>query len=663
MKMLVFSLLLGLTFAVSVQAQPYSKEDGALKLPVLISNNMVLQQLQNVRIWGESSPNSEVTVTPSWNNVSIATKANENGHWILGLGTPAATSIPQHIIVKSGNKSLNVDNILIGEVWLCSGQSNMAMTINGSGGQVYNYKNEVSNVNYPNICLFNVKSNLSAKAITDMNGRWDICTSETVANFSAVGYFFARKIHQETGIPIGIINSSWGGTDIETWISMDTFKNLPNRFKEKYNETEKYGVDFVLKRNEENRNEFNRVVANEIGMEEQWYMPSHNFTSWKLMTQPQEWSKTDLASFDGVVWFKYEFNMLDSDAANTGILSLGKIDDNDITWINGIKIGETEGAGYDRVYNIPSGVLKRGSNTIVIKVTDAIRGGGFTGRKEDFYIETKDGRYSLVGDWQYKPTVNTQHLHYSMDNAPNLHYGLLYNAMINPLTDFAIKGVIWYQGENNTGQAYNYRTLFPTLINDWRKKWGYNFPFYWVQLASYMPKAEQPPVADSWAELREAQTLTLGVVHTGQIVITDIGDANDIHPKNKQDVGLRLANIALNNDYNRSDVIYSGPTYKSTRINRNIIIIEFDNIASGLITTSKYGYIEGFTIAGADHKFVWANAKLEGKNKVIVYSEDIKKPVAVRYCWASNPDVNLFNSFGLPTCPFRTDLWKLSTEH
>ncbi len=662
MKTRVLTILLGLIFAVNGQAQYYSKGDGALKLPALISDNMVLQQLRNICIWGESYPDAEVSVTPSWENKSTTVKAGTNGRWKLHLRTPAATSIPQYIIVKSKNRSLNVENVLIGEVWLCSGQSNMAMTVNGAGGQVSNYKNEESDANYPEIRMFNVKPDLSANAGVDVEGKWDICSPETVSDFSAAAYFFARKVYKETGIPVGIINSSWGGTDIETWISMDTFKNLPGHFRVRYEDAEIFGVENVLKKNENNRNAFIDTVASDAGMKEQWYNPSHNFESWKLMTQPQEWSGTELASFDGVAWFKYDFNISDAGTDQGGALSLGKVDDNDITWINGIKVGETEGAGYDRMYDVPSGVLKKGKNTIVIKVVDAIRAGGLTGRKDDLYIKTKEGKYSLAGDWQYKTALNTTDLHYT-DVVPNLCYGLLYNAMIDPLKDFAIKGVIWYQGENNTGRAYDYRTLFPALIKDWRTKWGYDFPFYWVQLAAYLPKAEKPPVADNWAELRESQTMTLSLEHTGQAVTADIGDANDIHPKNKQDVGLRLAYIALNKDYNMTDIICSGPTYKTMKINRDRIIIEFDNIGSGLIITSKYGYIEGFSIAGTNQKFVWANAKLEGKNRVIVYSNEIKKPVAVRYCWSGNPDVNLFNSAGLPATPFRTDQWKLSTEY
>jgi len=381
-----------------------------------------------------------------------------------------------------------------------------------------------------------------------------------------------------------------------------------------------------------------------------------------LRLQEQQVSLAALASFDGVVWLKHDFVVADNDANSKAILSLGKIDDNDITWINGVKIGETRGAGVDRVYSIPSGILKKGKNSIVIKVIDVIREGGLTGKSDDLFIEIADGKYNLAGEWQYKKSIETNGISYE-EFTPNLYYGLLYNAMIDPLKDFAMKGVIWYQGENNAGQAFDYRTLFPTLINDWRSKWGYEFPFYWVQLASYMQKTETPPETDNWAELREAQTLTLSVNNTGQAITTDIGDANDIHPKNKQDVGKRLAAIALNKDYGRKDIVYSGPTFKNAIKNNDRIIVSFDQIALGLHVANKYGYIEGFAIAGADQKFVWAKAYLDDKDRVVVYSEKVKDPVAVRYCWSINPDVNLFNSAGLPASPFRTDNWKISSEN
>ena len=625
----------------------------------IFSDNMVIQAHKPIKIWGNASP--EEVLNFFFNTQHQTTIADKTGKWKLEF-PPMNYGDTVTIEVAGTANKVKLTNILVGDVWLCSGQSNMAMTVNGGGGQVYNYMNEVNSADYPEIRMFNVKPKLSATLGVDVEGKWDVCSPETVSDFSAVAYFFARKIYKETGIPIGIVNSSWGGTDIETWISTDAFKKLPEYFRDRYKDAEIYGVETVLQKNEDNRNAFTEAVSNDIGIEEKWYNPSYKTDSWKLMLQPQEWSGTELETFDGVAWFKYEFDLSDADVGQPGVLSLGKVDDIDITWINGIKIGETNGAGFDRVYTIPSGVLKKGKNNITVKVVDAIRGGGFTGTKNELFIKTKEGQYSLAGDWKYKTTINTEKLHY-MDVVPNLSYGLLYNAMIDPLRNVAIKGVVWYQGENNTSRAYDYRTLFSTLIKDWRTKWGYDFPFYWVQLAGYLAKAEQPPVADSWAELREAQTLTLSLDNTGEAITTDIGDANDIHPKNKQDVGLRLAYIALNKNYNKHDVVCTGPVYKKMKRNDNEIIIEFDSVASGLITSSKYGYVEGFAIAGDDQKFVWANAKISGKNKVIVYSDQIKNPAAVRYCWASNPDVNLYNSAGLPACPFRTDSWRISTEH
>lgn len=630
-----------------------------VRLANIFSDNMVLQAHRPIKIWGYAPVGEKVKVVLDGQLKTII--SNGVGKWQLEF-PPMDYGKKLSVKVIGNQNEIEIVNILIGDVWLCSGQSNMAMTVNGEGGQVYNYKNEESNANYPEIRSFKVIPDLSVKSGVDVNGQWEICSPQTVSDFSAVAYFFAREIHQKTGIPIGIINSSWGGTDIETWISMDSFQILPDRFKAKYGNARTEDIEVILKNNEENKKAFEDVVKNDMGVKEQWYQPAFNSESWQLMFQPQEWGNTALASFDGVVWLRYGFSILDGDANQAGILSLGKVDDNDVTWINGIKIGETKGAGVDRIYEIPQGVLKNGKNTIVIQIADVIRGGGLTGKEEDLYIKTTDGKYSLVGDWQYKASVETKGLHYE-DAVPNLYYGLLYNAMIDPLKEFGIKGVIWYQGENNAGQAYHYRTLFPALIKDWRSKWGYVFPFYWVQLAGYMPKAEIPPVTDSWAELREAQTLTLSVKNTGQAITTDIGDANDIHPKNKQDVGKRLAYIALNKDYNMTDIIYSGPTYKSMNIQNDKIIITFDNVNSGLKVMNKYGYIEGFTIAGTDQNFIWAKAYLEGKDKVVVYSDKIKEPAAVRYCWSINPDVNLFNNAGLPAAPFRTDNWKISTEN
>src|SRR5690606_32610606 len=404
--------------------------------------------------------------------------ADTVGKWMVEF-SPMEYGEDVHLRAVGKNNEVKLTNLLLGEVWLCSGQSNMAMTVNGSGGQVLNFKNEESNAHYPKIRSFKVNPRFSAIEGPDVEGTWEVCSPQTVGEFSAVAYFFARKIHQETGVPVGIINASWGGTDIETWISMDAFKALPNRFRRRYDEVEKIGIADFIRQNEANRRAFAERVATGIGMDERWYEPSFNAELWPSMVQPQEWTHTPLAAFDGVVWMRYTLNLTEADIRQAAVLSLGKVDDNDITWVNGIKIGETKGAGYDRMYEVPAGVLKVGRNVIAVRVVDVRRGGGFTGKADELYLQTAGRQYTLAGEWQYQEAVPVGDIPYE-EVTPNLYCGLLYNAMIAPLTSFAIKGVIWYQGENNTGRAYDYRTLFPTLINDWRAKWEYDFPFYWV---------------------------------------------------------------------------------------------------------------------------------------------------------------------------------------
>ena len=297
-----------------------------------------------------------------------------------------------------------------------------------------------------------------------------------------------------------------------------------------------------------------------------------------------------------------------------------------------------------------------------MRVEDVIGPGGFTGHSGELFLAAGGAspvKVPLAGLWRYNPSVVNEHYRH-VDLGPNSVYSLLYNGMIHPLKDFRIRGAIWYQGENNAGRAYGYRTLFPNLIRDWRGQWGYEFPFYWVQLASFMERDDVP--SDSpWAELREAQTLTLSLPQTGQAVITDIGDAQDIHPKNKQEVGRRLALVALNRTYGRSGTLCSGPTFRSMEKRGDRLMLTFGLCGAQWKVADKYGYIRGFAVAGADRRFFWAKAELEG-DRIVVWSDRVKDPVAVRYAWGNNPDANLFNDAGLPAVPFRTDGWKGVTE-
>jgi sialate O-acetylesterase len=623
-----------------------------VKLPAIFSDNMVLQQNKAIQIWGWADKGETVEVR--FQNQTRKVKADKSGNWAIALD-PQTHGGPYTLEVKGKSNHITFSDVLIGEVWLCSGQSNMEFAVKNAN----NAPVEISRANFPQIRSFNVTKAIGTQPKNDFDGSWKVCSPATVADFSAVAYFFALNLYKELGIPVGIINSSWGGTDIETWISEPTFNQLPTQFSKRYDGKKIGNIDQFLKDNSSLKMAYLKAMDNDPGISEKWFLPETNIASWPTMPIPQLWEGL-LGDIDGIVWYSFSLDLPKEDAGKTAVIQLGPIDDNEITWVNGQAVGHTDGYTLNRQYSIPENVLVAGKNRITVKITDFYGGGGFYGKAEDIYLEVNGKKYPLAGNWHYKLAVTNKQFNF-VEPSPNMQPSLLFNAMIHPITRFPIAGAIWYQGENNSGQAYNYKSLFPTLINDWRKQWHSEFPFYWVQLANYLSKNEAPSESN-WAELRQAQSLALSLPNTGQAVITDIGDANDIHPKNKQDVGRRLALIALNKTYGKTNLAYSGPTFRSIEIKGPKAIIGFDHIGGGLTTTSKYGYVEGFSIAGKDKKFVWAKAYIDGNN-VIVYSDKVSEPVAVRFAWANNPDVNLYNKEGLPAAPFQTDDWKWSTQY
>lgn len=614
-----------------------------VSLAHIFGNNMMLQRDTTVEIWGWADQNEKVEV--QFNGQKRQAKADANGNWRISL-SPMEYGGPFEMTVKGKKNSILLSNILIGDVWLCSGQSNMEWRVNAVNNAAY----EMENGNYPEIRSFNVNRAISLSPEKDFEGKWEVCTPATVGKFSAVAYFFARKIHQETGVPIAIINSSWGGTDIEAWISGGAFKTLPDEYKTRSDKT-LLDASFSAEENNKNKIAYENALKNDIGFSEKWYDTGFGSTDWGTVRVPALWKVTSLTDALGIVWFKQTFTLSEIPAKDITI-HLGPVDDEDIVWINGIKVGENKVYNLKRVYTVPADVLRKGENTITVRVYNSQGEGGIYGKPEELFMETETGKIPLNGEWKYRTSVTSKDFGYR-SISPNTYPSSLYNGMINPVTGFRIKGAIWYQGENNVGRTKLYQTLFPLLINDWRKHWGYDFPFYWVQLANFLQEDIEPKES-AWAELREAQTMTLSVPKTGQAVIIDIGEASDIHPRNKQDVGLRLALIALNKDYNRKDLIYSGPVYKSMKIEDGKVIVSFDNTGTGLDVHDKYGYLKGFAVAGADRKFVWAKADIIN-GKVVVYNSEIKNPLYVRYNWSDNPNGNLYNKENLPACPFRTD--------
>jgi sialate O-acetylesterase len=617
-------------------------------LPKIFSDNMVLQRDKPLAIWGWADPNEAITV--SFNGQKIKSKADGGGRWSLSL-KPMTSGGPYVMELKGNSGAIQLKNILIGDVWICSGQSNMEWIIKNTNDAA----NEIAQSNYPKIRLFTVEKAMSFELEKDLKGgTWLECNPQTVGDFSAVAYFFGRKIVKEIDVPIGLINTSWGGTNIQTWMSWDVMSK-----KDEYKNISLTKLKQSTETLRVKRDKFDEALKTDKGMQEKWFASS-SMEGWKKINQPQSFESSEIGNADGVVWFQKEFELSSDQAGKAAILNLGPIDDQDETYLNGQKVGSMHVWNENRNYNIAAGLAHPGENVIIIKVTDTGGGGGLQGKPEQLYYETEGNKISLAGEWNYKPSALTTDFGIK-DTGPNSFPSQLYNAMVAPIVHYAIKGALWYQGESNTWEAYRYRTLFPEMITDWRNKWGYDFPFFWVQLANFMAPDKTPAQSD-WAELREAQTMTMSLPNTGEAVIIDIGEANDIHPRNKQDVGYRLALTALKTAYAK-DLVYTGPSYKSMKKDGNKIVIEFANTGNGLLVKDKYGYVKGFAIAGDDQKFVWAKAFVDDDDKIIVYSDEIKNPVAVRYAWANNPDdVNLYNKEGLPATPFRTDTWRGVTQ-
>ena len=646
----------------SVQAAPEARPF----VSPLFSDNMVLQRGLKAPVWGWTTPGQNVRVelkgiTSTGTNtrkqqrsiaVSSVVRAGKDGKWMAQLGLLPEAGGP-YVLTIDGPQKATFSNVMIGDVWLCSGQSNMGFNVNSSN----NRDQEIAEANHPNLRFFTVPnetSNEARETLTGSNG-WQISSSQTVPGFSAVAYFFGRDLQRELNVPIGLIHSSWGGTIAEAWTSANALKTLPD-FQARVLEMEAA--------NQKNRGLAPGLNAeteawwakNDVGSAKNaWTKPDSNDDDWKTMTLPVNWENAGLPDFDGIVWFRHTIDLPAAWNGKSATLHLGSIDDRDTTWVNGVRVGGLDSYSAPRDYDVPAGVLKAGRNTIAVRVYDGGYGGGIYGAPQNMKLESDAGALSLAGDWKYRVSTELKNLSpmpSSMSNDPNIPT-VLYNAMIAPVVPYGIKGAIWYQGESNANRAYQYRSLLPTMIGDWRAQWKQgNFPFHIVQLANFTPQPQTPGDSD-WAELREAQRMTAQKTpNVGLASAIDIGDANDIHPRNKQDVGKRLALTALAQTYGQK-IEYSGPDYRAMKIEGDKIRLNFTH-AQGLKATE--GDLKGFAIAGADKKWHWADAKIDG-DSVLVSSPQVLAPVAVRYAWANNPNANLTNAAGLPAVPFRTDDW------
>ncbi|NOX96582.1 MAG: sialate O-acetylesterase [Nitrospirae bacterium] len=653
-----------------------------VRLPALFSDNMVLQRQKPVHVWGTADPGERITVN-LLDRKATAT-ADDNGRWETTLASFPAGG-PYQLTVR-GKNTISLNNVMVGDVWIASGQSNMHMNLKRS----FNAEQEIASAKNTNIRLFTVPYLTSTKEEPDVVGNWVVCSPQTVPDFSAAAYFFGRKLQEELKVPIGLIHASRGGTPAELWISREGLEANPALkedvqkqvlSKEKYKEA--LGK-YVLSITEFMKKTFPRAEVNTLAAG--WQKSEFDDSTWPEIKLPStlEDSSAKL-DIDGIIWFRKTIYLPDVNKREKPILSLGMIDDFDVTYVNGKLVGYTgpetiKPWKVKRNYIINPGILKTGRNVIAVRLTDLGQSGGFVGQAKDLRLVYRGGKerkqLSLAGNWKYaievKTIVDTLKRPRMLVNQKNYRPpNILFNAMIHPLLPYPIRGVIWYQGESNTGRAYAYRTLFPALIRDWRARWGQgDFPFYFVQLANFFRHQPGKPIPaeafptepqdSTWAELREAQLITLLTVpKTGMAVTIDIGEANNIHPRNKQDVGKRLALIALAREYGK-DIIYSGPIYASMKREGKEIRLTFKHLGSGLVTKDGED-LKGFAIAGKDCKFAWAKARIEGPS-VVVWNDKVPDPIAVRYAWGNSPTCNLFNEEGLPASPFRTDDWQGKTQ-
>jgi sialate O-acetylesterase len=620
-----------------------------VRLPALISDGMVLQRDTDAKIWGWAGEGEDVKI--DFIGKTYNARAGADGRWEVVLSQLKAGG-PYNMNIEADNH-ITVKDIMIGDVWVCSGQSNMELTMDRVQ---YRYPDVIANSDNPAIRQFVVPDEYNFKQPQEdlKSGRWVSSKPESVLEFTAVGFFFAKELFERYHVPIGLINSSLGGSPAQAWLSGEALKAFPEyletagRFKD-----DDYIKQIMEKDNAVSDGWYDRIQQIDEGLQKDqrpWFDARYDASRWATMNIPGFWADHELGPVNGVVWFRKEIDVPASMTGKPARLWLGRIVDADTTYVNGEIVGTVSYQYPPRIYDIPSNLLKTGRNIIVIRVINNSGRGGFVPDKP-YELSTEEQTIALKGPWQYR-------LGAVMEPLPGKTFIQwqplgLYNAMIAPLLNYKIKGVIWYQGESNTGNPLEYQRLFPALIADWRAKWNQgDFPFLYVQLANFMEAREDPCESD-WAELREAQLKTLSVSNTAMAVAIDIGEWNDIHPLNKEDVGKRLAIAAQRLAYGDNNIVHSGPIYKSMKIDGDKIILTFTDTGGGLITRGG-NELKHFAIAGADNRFVWAKAKIEG-DKVIVWNDDITGPVAVRYGWADNPEgANLYNREGLPASPFRT---------
>lgn len=651
-------------------------------LSSLFSDHMVLQREARVPVWGWAEPGEKITV--AFAGQKKTTAAGKDGKWRVTLDPMPASPKGETLTVKSETRSQQseIRDVLVGEVWLCSGQSNMAA---GARGSVHNWDEELARADYPSIRFFSVRHKLSLFPEKGVEGAWCVCTPRTAGSFSGAAFFFGRSVHEKLKVPVGLIHSSRGATRAEVWVSREALSKIPelkaeldrlDRARKSFDEMQKQYLSERERLKVARKGAMEELIKREAdeGLARKLSAPGLDVSKWKQVTVPTLiFQHPELGNSEGEIWFRRRVEIPEGWAGKDLLLHMGAVDEVDVTFFDGVKVGASGSMGgrdtsnWDRprTYKIPGSLVKAGARVLAVRVLNIAGAGGIWGvGPEQMRLELAGSQpvrsAPIAGDWHYKVMFRLP----PRDAQPPLSSrtpSAYFNGMIHPLIPVAIRGAVWYQGESNVGNGYRYRAVFRALIQDWRSRWGQGaFPFLFVQLPNHtLPVAEPGP--SLWAEVREAQLMALSLPNTGMAVTIDVGDAKDLHPKNKRDVGERLSLAARGVAYRVERLVFSGPIYESMRIEGMKIRLSFRHVGSGLIAKGG-GPLKHFAIAGPDRNFVWAQARIAGSS-VVVWSERVPKPVAVRYAWANNPEgCNLYNEEGLPASPFRTDDWPIISE-
>nr|WP_321411984.1 sialate O-acetylesterase [uncultured Carboxylicivirga sp.] len=637
MKRILFIAILSTLLVLPVSAQ--------IRLPKLISDGMVLQRDVPITIWGWASPDESIKI--EFKNKILTTNADKNGKWQVIM--PAQKPGGPFSMKLSGSNQINLNDILIGDVWLCSGQSNMELSIKRVEPR---FRDEIKKINNTGIRHFRVpyKYDFNKQQCDLTGGQWKSATPENIMDFSAVAYFFANKIQQSEQVPIGIINSSLGGSPVEAWISEEDLKPFKDAYKELQRFKDSTLISNIEASDKQRTDEwFTKLALKDEGNKSGWSGLNVDDNNWKTTHLPGYWNEGELLNVNGAVWYRKTFQLSAQSANQPAEFDMGRIVDADSVFVNGRFVGTTSYQYPPRRYQIPSNILQEGENTIVVKVISQIGQGGFIPDKP-YEIRVKEETISLAGLWKYKIGATMQPL----EGPTFIRWkpAGLFNGMISPLTNYAMKGAVWYQGESNVDNADQYEERLTAMVKNWRRVFNHeDLPFIIIQLANYL-EPDSIPNESNWAQLREAQfNVANNQANCASVNIIDLGEWNDIHPLNKKDVGYRVALAAEKVAYQK-EVISSGPVIDGYQLNGSKVELSFKNIANGL-SIKKGDKLEGFSIRDKNGSLIWANAKIN-EDKVIVWHENVTHPVEVRYAWANNPDkANLYNSAGLPTVPFR----------